>query len=68
MLCPYCNQKMSSETYKMKYFQYIIFCENKNCPVNPCTDATTPTKAIAEIESMYKWEKDKNENYISSEM
>ena len=32
--------------------QFILFCENEDCPVKPCTDATTSSKAIKEIESM----------------
>lgn len=54
MNCPYCNQPLSHEIYQMKpgKIQYILFCENEDCPVKPCTDATTPSKAIKEIESM----------------
>ena len=39
---------------KMKpgQLQYILFCKNEDCLVKPCTDATTPSKTIKEIESM----------------
>lgn len=54
MNCPYCNKPLSHEIYQMKpgQLQYILFCENEDCPVKPCTDATTPSKAIKEIKSM----------------
>lgn len=59
MNCPYCNQPLTYEIYKFKgEISYILFCENDNCLVKPCTDATTSSKAIEEIESMRM----KNEN------
>lgn len=59
MNCPYCNQPLTYEIYKFKgKISYILFCENDNCLVKPCTDTTTLLKAIEEIESMRM----KNEN------
>ena len=54
MNCPHCNQPLSHEVYQIKpgKLQFILFCENEGCPVKPCTDATIPSKAIKEIESM----------------
>ena len=48
MNCPYCNKPLSHEIYQMKpgHLQYILFCENEDCPVKPYTDATTPSKVI----------------------
>lgn len=54
MNCPYYNKPLSHKIYQMKpgQLQYILFCKNEDCLVKPCTDATTPSKTIKEIESM----------------
>jgi hypothetical protein len=48
-ICPYCGYKLVSDTYKTKPIQLIAYCDNDNCPVKPCTDATTPSRVYAEI-------------------
>lgn len=47
--CPWCGHKLVSDTYKAKPIQLIVYCDNDNCPVKPCTDATIPSKVYAEI-------------------
>ncbi|RMD04925.1 hypothetical protein D9O40_00830 [Clostridium autoethanogenum] len=46
--CPYCGHKLKWESY-MKPTQSIAYCDNDDCPVKPCTDATTPKNVYAEI-------------------
>lgn len=51
-ICPYCGEKMVYDTYVIKRGkapQCICYCDNDNCSVKPCTDATSPTKVYAEI-------------------
>lgn len=46
--CPYCGSKLKCDIYKNP-LQHICYCDNDDCPVKPCTDATTPTRVYAEI-------------------
>ncbi|MDD4111351.1 MAG: hypothetical protein PHS54_07450 [Clostridia bacterium] len=50
--CPFCGEKLDIEYYstgiKGKMGKTIVFCSNDNCEVKPCTDDTTPSKAIEE--------------------
>jgi hypothetical protein len=50
-ICPYCGEKMFWDTYsnKPKRPTSITYCDNDNCPVKPCTDATNPSRVYAEI-------------------
>jgi len=49
-MCPYCGHKMFWDNYKTKKnMQSIAYCDNDNCLVKPCTDATSPSKVYAEI-------------------
>lgn len=49
-ICPYCGKKMYMDSYrKMPNVQGIAYCDNDECPVKPCTDATIPSKVYAEI-------------------
>ena len=49
--CPYCGEPMVFETYQNP-LQFIGYCDNENCTVMPCTNATNPTRVMAEIEAM----------------
>jgi len=49
--CPFCGEKLELEYYQIKKGrtgETVVFCNNDNCKIKPCTDATTPSKAIAE--------------------
>ena len=50
--CPFCGEALEIEYYstgvKGKAGKTIVFCNNDNCTVKPCTDETSPSKAIAE--------------------
>lgn len=49
-ICPHCGKKMYVDIYKnMPNMQAIAYCDNDNCPVKPCTDATSPSRMYAEI-------------------
>ena len=48
-ICPYCGKKLIYDTYRTNPIESICYCDNDSCPVKPCTDATTPTKVLAEI-------------------
>lgn len=51
-ICPYCGHKMIYETCRTKKGkapQCICYCDNDDCPVKPCTDATSASKVYAEI-------------------
>ena len=48
--CPFCGEKLTTDSYKVsKGIEFIAYCDNENCDVQPCTDATTPSKVFAEI-------------------
>lgn len=47
-ICPYCGHKLVLDTYSNP-LQSIAYCDNDNCPVKPCTDATTPSRVYAEV-------------------
>ena len=50
--CPFCGGKLDIEYYstgiKGKSGETVVFCPNDNCKVKPCTNATSPSKAIEE--------------------
>ncbi|MDM8310812.1 hypothetical protein QUW36_01950 [Clostridium cadaveris] len=46
--CPWCGRKFKMEAYR-KPLQVIAFCDNDNCPVKPCTDATSPSNVYREV-------------------
>lgn len=48
-ICPYCGHKLMLDTYKAKPMQVIAYCDNDNCTIKPCTDATVPSRVYAEI-------------------
>lgn len=51
-LCPYCGHKMIYDIYRIKKGkapQCICYCDNDDCPVQPCTDSTSPSKVYSEI-------------------
>ena len=51
-VCPYCGKKMMYDIYKVargKAPQCICYCDNENCSVKPCTDATSASNVYAEI-------------------
>lgn len=48
-ICPYCGKKLIMDNYKMgKSLQNIVYCDNDDCPVKPCTDSTIPSRVYAE--------------------
>lgn len=54
ILCPYCGEPTKLETYIMekgRMPETIIFCDNDECSVKPCTDATRASLAIADAKS-----------------
>ena len=51
-ICPYCGKKLMMDNYRIskgKGHQSIAYCDNDDCPVKPCTDATIPSRVYAEI-------------------
>lgn len=46
-ICPHCGSKLMFEVYTSG--QSIAFCDNDNCPVKPCTDATIPSRVYEEV-------------------
>lgn len=51
MLCPFCGCALMLDYYKDKRSsppKYIVFCDNELCPVQPCTDASYPTRVFDE--------------------
>ena len=49
-ICPYCGKNMVWDTYKINNsLQSIAYCPNDDCPVQPCTDSTIPSRVYAEI-------------------
>lgn len=48
-ICPYCGSKLIADSYKTKPVEHIVYCDNDECPVKPCTDSTIPSKVYAEV-------------------
>lgn len=48
-ICPYCGHKLKYDIYKTKPLQSISYCDNDNCPTQPCTDSTFPSRVYQEI-------------------
>jgi hypothetical protein len=49
--CAFCGVKLEMEYYskgKGKPGKMIVYCNNDSCKVKPCTDDTSPSKAIGE--------------------
>jgi len=49
--CPFCGDALEMEYYskgKGMSGKTVVFCGNDNCKVKPCTNETTPSKAIEE--------------------
>ena len=50
--CKYCGNELKSEVYKKgkcNVPRMIVFCENDNCPVKPCTDDNIPSLVMEEL-------------------
>jgi ssDNA-binding Zn-finger/Zn-ribbon topoisomerase 1 len=49
-ICPHCGSKLLSDSYKInKQVEFIVYCNNDNCPVKPCTDSTIPSRVYNEV-------------------
>ena len=49
-ICPYCGSKLFWENYVIRRrVQSIVYCDNDNCSVKPCTDSTSPSNVYAEL-------------------
>jgi hypothetical protein len=50
-ICPYCGKYMVMDIYKRsrKSAQIIIYCDNNDCKVKPCTDSGSPSRVYAEL-------------------
>ena len=63
MECPNCGTKLKSDVYrnylKKGQITFGLYCENEDFG----TDYTTPSKAVAEVESAYRW----NETLLKGE-
>ena len=50
--CPFCSDNLEMEFYstgiKGAMGWSVVFCGNDKCPIKPCTDVSSPSKAIAE--------------------
>jgi hypothetical protein len=57
--CPFCGHKLTLHTYKSpkdkrfgidipRVAKAIVFCDNDDCAVMPCTNDTSPSVATAE--------------------
>lgn len=55
MKCPNCGAKLKEDVYrnypKKGQLAFLLYCENEDFG----TDYTTPSKAVAEVESAYRW-------------
>ena len=55
MKCPNCGAELKADVYsnypKKGQLEYCLYCENGDFG----TDYTTPSKAVAEVESAYMW-------------
>ena len=55
MKCPNCGAELKADVYisypKKGKLEYCLYCESGDFG----TDYTTPSKAVAEVESAYKW-------------
>lgn len=54
--CPYCNQPAKIDSYvkgkiKGSGISTIVFCDNDECEIKPCTDSTRASWAIADAKA-----------------
>lgn len=52
--CPYCNEPLEMESYTMPEHissKMVIFCDNDQCEIKPCTDQMSPSRAFADVEA-----------------
>ena len=63
MKCPNCGTKLKADVYrnclKKGQIAFCLYCGNEDFG----TDYTTPSKAVAEVESAYRW----NETLLKGE-
>ncbi|CDX01277.1 Hypothetical protein DPCES_1390 [Desulfitobacterium hafniense] len=58
--CGFCGEPLYMDSYKPRQKgragSIIVFCDNEDCAVKPCSDSTHPTAAIREAKAFGKIE------------
>ncbi|SHN77406.1 hypothetical protein [Desulfitobacterium chlororespirans] len=53
--CGFCGEPLYMDSYKSwqkgRAGSIIVFCDNDECPVKPCSDAVNPSRALAEAKA-----------------
>lgn len=53
MPCPFCGGPVQIETYQIDQRKgrpprLIVYCDNDNCAIKPCTEDTSPQEALSD--------------------
>lgn len=56
MKCPFCGEELKMEAYRdMGKISCVMFCDNDDCEVKPCTAVGSPSNVVKEAECFGRW-------------